>query len=229
LHDLGDETRKFIDEILELSLGDPAAAEAEADDLPQGTIAMMVSASYEWRGWQAARALKDLRSAGDWVQIMGHLRVYGVRIDNVFEWTDKVPGYRAALDGAVIAQIKSFAAAYNRSPDDPVLDALAQRPAIDETLKAMESDSWQPDQDVATSPPTPKTGARPATTDCPHHSKAPEPANLPGTPPPPIDTELRHQSARPALPGGGPTSPTLADATLDGEQYLTELTARDCP
>ena len=60
--------------------------------------------------------------------------------------TNKVPGYGKALENAIVGQMRSFATEYNRSPDDDILDALAERPAVQVALKALESDAWQPDQ-----------------------------------------------------------------------------------
>lgn len=73
LQDLTEDTIAFVDQILDLAKRDPAAAERQVDDLPQGSIAVMLDRT-DFEQWQMARYLKDQAQAGDFEQMLGHLR-----------------------------------------------------------------------------------------------------------------------------------------------------------
>ena len=148
LRDLTEDTIAFVDQILDLAKRDPAAAEREVDELPQGSIAVMID-RIDFEEWQMARHLKDRAQAGDFEQMLGHLRANEDQLDGIMEWLDDIPSYGAAVDKAVIAKIRTFADEYTKAPSEAVLEALGSRKAIDIALKALDSD-WQPDDKALT-------------------------------------------------------------------------------
>jgi hypothetical protein len=148
LRKLDADTDEFVDQILELALKDPAAAEVEVDSLPQGSIAFMVS-RMDFDSWQKARHLKDRAQAGDFEQMIGHLKANQEDLDRIMEWLDDIPSYGTAVDKAVIGKMATFADEYEKAPSDAVLEALGTRKAIVIAAKALKSD-WQPDDKALT-------------------------------------------------------------------------------
>ena len=146
LHAIEDDTDAYVNGLLALAKSDPAAAEKQVDQLPQGTIAFLVN-RWDYRSWQEARHLKDLALARDWEQILGHLKANPDDRDAIMKWLVDIPSYGAALDQAVIASMVSFAEEYNTAPSDEVLNVLLTRPAVKVALQSLRSD-WQPNDTV---------------------------------------------------------------------------------
>jgi Putative adhesin Stv domain len=147
LHDISSDVGSFVDEILNLAKSDPDAAEKRVDSLPQGTVALMVN-RVNYDTWQKARHLKDYAEAGDFDQMLGHLRANTARLSGIMGWLNDIPSYGSTVDRAVVSKMDTFAEAYDKAPSDDVLAALAKRPAIDVAVKALLSD-WSPkDEDL---------------------------------------------------------------------------------
>ena len=120
-------------------MADPAAAEAEIDDMPQGSIAMFLDSLVRY--WQKARYAKDSAVKGDFPGLIGHLTAIEADLDDIMACIEEVPGYGDALDEAAVADAQAFTTALDSAPD-AVKKALRTRPIV---AAAASSGDWQPD------------------------------------------------------------------------------------
>jgi hypothetical protein len=140
LSDLRQDTQAFLDGFRPRLMANPAAAEAEIDDMPQGSIAMFLN--FNWfEYWQKARYAKDFAVKGDFPGLIGHLTANQADLDDIMASIEEVPGYGDALDEAAVAGAQAFTTALDSAPDQ-VKKALRTRPIV---AAAASSGDWQPD------------------------------------------------------------------------------------
>ena len=140
LHGIDADVDEFVDKILALAKTNPDEAERQVDDLPQGSIALMVN-RIDYDTWQKARYVKDLAQRNDFEQIIGHLTANSSRLDDIMDWLDDVPSYGTALDQAALGHGQAWVMALNKAPDE-VKTALRRRDYLD---AVEDGGDWQPD------------------------------------------------------------------------------------
>lgn len=139
LRRIEDDADRVVDEILDQAKSDPAAAEARVDSLPQASMALLINRN-DFDTWTKARYLKDLANAGDFTQLIGHLRANADDLDDIMDWLDDIPSYGDAVDGAVLRARHTGSDPLATAPAE-VKDALEARPAI---AAAATGSVWQP-------------------------------------------------------------------------------------
>jgi hypothetical protein len=134
LHDITDDVDQGVDRILELAKSDPAAAEAQADRWPQGTMALAQS-RIDFTAWTVARHLKDYATSNDFDQLFGQLTSNADDLSDVFEWLDDIPSYGQAVDTAATSYPDTFVQWFQQASGG-VQSALRGRAAIDQLVGA---------------------------------------------------------------------------------------------
>src|SRR5262249_59101881 len=119
----------------------------------------------EFGMWQKARHLKDLAQAGDFKQMIGHLKANEKELEKtpgrdgpggVMKWLDDIPSYGAAVDQAVTTNVRAVVRELNSisDPERNVYSALRSRAAIAAAMSAMmdadfeASKNWKPDDSL---------------------------------------------------------------------------------
>lgn len=154
LQTLDADTDDFVDEILTLAKADPDKAHEKVDNLPQGSIAMMVN-RVDFDTWQKARFLSQYASDGDHTQFFGHLTANAARAPRILQWLDDVPSYGSAVDSFVSGDVTAFLQNFDKAPD-AVKTALRKRQAVQdaESSDAMQQMFAEPtDAPAADAPP----------------------------------------------------------------------------
>jgi hypothetical protein len=153
LYDMRQDAEAFLAGFRTRLMSDPAAAEAEIDDMPQGSIAMFDN--WPWFfNWQKARHAKDFAVKGDFPGLVGHLTANQDDLDDIMESIKTVPGYGDAIDEAALGGAQAFVSALDPAPDR-VKAALRTRPIL---AAALSGGDWQPN-DAALSQITQRNSA----------------------------------------------------------------------
>jgi hypothetical protein len=153
----------FVDKILALAKSDPTAAEQGVDELSQEHMAMLINRK-DFQAWQRARHLKNFAQAGDFKQMIGHLKANekdldatsGDRSTTIMKWLEDIPSYGAAVDQAVTTNLRAVLRELTSISDQErnVDSALKLRANIATAITAMReadfeaSKNWKPDDSL---------------------------------------------------------------------------------
>ena len=132
LHDIVDDLDDWLKEFYRTAKGDPARAEATADDLPQPNLAML--ALYpRFHAWQCAREFQRLAALHDFASMVGHLtktRDEDV-VPRMLKWLEDCPAYGSAVNAALEADSSAFMTkVFDKVPDDVRRSLLDYLPVV---------------------------------------------------------------------------------------------------
>lgn len=128
LYDLGADLGQWVTDFVALAASDLAAAEAQADALPQATLALLVN-YHAFNSWQVARAAASYAGTGDVSGFVNQLRTNPGQLDWIFRWLDEAGSYGQAVDTFVADKAEELFPEIAGMA--PILDPLRQRAACD--------------------------------------------------------------------------------------------------